>query len=132
MLQSMGLQRAGHNLMTEQTKVHSGGAVVKTLSANVRDMGLIPGLGRSPGEGTSYPLQNSGLENSRDCTLHGAAKSQTRLSNFHFHFSLLHRTPISVLLSLSGSSQETGLWSDNLKSLLNLAQRRQVSLMREG
>ena len=63
MLQSMGLQRAGHNLMTEQTKVHSGGAVVKTLSANVRDMGLIPGLGRSPGEGNDSPLQFSCLGN---------------------------------------------------------------------
>ena len=40
MLQSMALQRAGHDLMIEQTKVNSGGAVVKNLSANVRDMGL--------------------------------------------------------------------------------------------
>ena len=34
---------------------------------NVRDLGLIPGLGRSPGEGKDYPLQYSGLENSMDC-----------------------------------------------------------------
>ena len=51
------------------------------------DPGLIPGLGRSPGEGKSYPLQYSGLENSMDCIVHGIAKSQTRLSShFHFHF----------------------------------------------
>ena len=46
----------------------------------------IPGLERSPGEGNGYPLQYSGLENSMamDCMVHGVAKSQTRLSDFHF------------------------------------------------
>ena len=48
------------------------------------DLGLIPGLGRSPGEGKGYPLQYSGLENSRDYTVHGVSKSRTKLSNFHF------------------------------------------------
>ena len=48
---------------------------------------LIPGLGRSPGGGKSYPLQYSGLENSMDCIVHGVAKSMgTRLRDFHFHF----------------------------------------------
>ena len=47
-------------------------------------LGLIPWLGRSPGEGNGYPLQFSGLENSMDCMVYGVAKSQTRLSNFHF------------------------------------------------
>ena len=51
---------------------------------NVGDLGSIPGLGRSPGEGKGYPLQNSGLENSMDCILHGVTKSQTQLSDFHF------------------------------------------------
>ena len=50
------------------------------------DLGSIPGLGRSPGEGTGYPLQYSGLENSMNCIVHGVSKSQTRLSDFHFHF----------------------------------------------
>ena len=45
-------------------------------------MGLIPGLGRSPGEGKGYPLQYSGLENSKDCTVHGVTKSQTWQNNF--------------------------------------------------
>ena len=49
------------------------------------DLGLIPGLGRSPGEGNGYPLQYSGLENSMDCIVHGVAKSQMRLSDFHTH-----------------------------------------------
>ena len=46
-------------------------------------MGLIPGLGRSPGERKGYPLQYSGLENSTDSIVHGVANSQTRLSDFH-------------------------------------------------
>ena len=45
---------------------------------------LIPGLGRSPGEGNSYPLQCSGLENSVDCIVPGVTKSRTRLSEFQF------------------------------------------------
>jgi len=40
----------------------------------------IPGLGRSPGEGKGYPLQYSGLENSKDCIVCGVAKSQTQLT----------------------------------------------------
>ena len=47
------------------------------------DLGLIPGLGRSPQEGKGYPLQYSGLENSMDCIVHGVTKNQTRLSDFH-------------------------------------------------
>ena len=50
---------------------------------NVGDLGLIPGLGRSPGEGKGYPLQYSSLENSTDCVVHGVVKSQTQLSDFH-------------------------------------------------
>ena len=49
------------------------------------DLGLIPGLGSSPGEGKDYPLQYSGLKNSMDCIVHGVAKNWTQLSNFHFH-----------------------------------------------
>ena len=43
------------------------------------DLGSIPGLGRSPGEGKGYPLQYSGLENSMDCIVHVVTKSRTRL-----------------------------------------------------
>ena len=50
-------------------------------TCNVGDVGSIPGLGRCPGEGKSYPLQDSGLENSMDCIVPGVAQSQTeRLS----------------------------------------------------
>ena len=56
--------------------------MIKNLPANAGDMSSTPGLGRSPGEGNSYPLQYSGLENSMDigawqATVHGVAKSQT-------------------------------------------------------
>ena len=61
------------------------GSAGKESSCNVGDLSLIPGLGRSPGEGKSYPLQYSGLENSMDYIVHRVAKSQTRLSNFHFY-----------------------------------------------
>ena len=43
-----------------------GGSVVKNLLANAGDAGLIPGLGRSPGEGNGNPLQYSCLENPMD------------------------------------------------------------------
>ena len=46
------------------------GSAGKEFTGNVGDMGLIPGLGRSPGEGKGYPFQFSGLENSMDSTLY--------------------------------------------------------------
>ena len=55
----------------------------KESACSAGDLGCIPGWGRSPGGGNSYPLQNSCLENSMDCIVHGVAKSRTRLSNFH-------------------------------------------------
>ena len=60
--------------------------MVKNLPAyteDIRDVGSIPGLERSPGEGKGYPLQYSDLENSMDCIVHGVAKSLTQLSDFH-------------------------------------------------
>ena len=55
----------------------------KASAYSVGDLGSIPGLGRSPGEGKGYPLQYSGLEDSMDCMVHGIAKSQIQLSDFH-------------------------------------------------
>ena len=67
-----------------------GGSVVKKLPANARDVGLIPGLGRSPGGGNGNPLQYSHLENLMDRgawqdTVHGAVKSWTRLKQLSMH-----------------------------------------------
>ena len=63
-----------------------GGSADKESNCNVGDLGSIPGLGRSPGEGNGYALQYSGLENSMDCVVHRVAESWTPLSDFHFHF----------------------------------------------
>ena len=57
-----------------------GGSAGKDSACNGGDLGSIPGLGRSPGEGKGYLLQYSGLEKSMDYTVHGVAKSQTQLS----------------------------------------------------
>ena len=61
----------------------------KASACNAGDPGLIPGLPRCPGEGNGNPLQSSCLENPMDrggwwATVHGVAKSRTRLSDFTF------------------------------------------------
>ena len=62
------------------------GSVCKESACNVGDLGSIPGLGRNLEKGKAiYALQYSGLENSMDCIVHGVTKTQTQLSNFHFH-----------------------------------------------
>ena len=58
----------------------------KESACNLGDLGLIPGLERSPGEGKGCPFQYSGLENSVDCIVHGITKSRMRLSDLRFHF----------------------------------------------
>ena len=60
------------------------GSAGRESTFNVGNLGLIRGLGTSPGEGKGYALQNSGLENSMDCIVRGVTKSQTELSDFHF------------------------------------------------
>ena len=62
---------------TPSSKVFPGGPAGKESACNVGDLGSIPGLGRSPGEGESYPLQYSGLENSMDCIVLRVANSWT-------------------------------------------------------
>ena len=61
------------------------GSAGKESACNAEDLGLIPGLGRFPGEGNGCPLQYSGLENSMDGIVQGVTKSQTRMKDFHFH-----------------------------------------------
>ena len=65
--------------------------------------GSIPGLGRSPGEGNSYPILYSGLEDSTDSTVSGVAKSRTRLSGFHFHFLMMDTEMGRDLSTLQGA-----------------------------
>ena len=57
----------------------------KESTCKAGNLGSIPGLGRSPGEGKDYPLQYSGLENSMDCIVHGVSKNWTQLSCFHLY-----------------------------------------------
>ena len=65
----------------------SGGLSGKESACNVGYLGLIPQLGRSPGEGKSYPLQYSVLENSMDCIVPGIAElDMTEQLSFHFTF----------------------------------------------
>ena len=77
--------------------------------SNMGDLGSIPGLGTSPGEGHDNPLQYSCLESSMDrgawqATVYGVAKSRTRLSNEHFHF-------METVL-ISDNSPIQGVWID--------------------
>ena len=70
-----------------------GGSAGKESALNVGDLGSIPGLGRSPGEGNGNPLQYYCLENPMDrgawqAIVHGVAKSRARLSDFTFTFIL--------------------------------------------
>ena len=79
-----------------------GGAEVKLSACNVGDLGSIPLLGISPGEGNGNPLQYSCLENLMDggawwATVHMAAKSQTQLSDFCFQGNT-ETKPVSVPL----------------------------------
>ena len=83
-----------HHQLPEFTQTHihwgfPGGSDCKASAHNAGDAGSVPGSGRSPGEGNGNPLQYSCLENSMDggawwATVHGVAKSQTRLRDFTF------------------------------------------------
>ena len=65
-----------------------GGSVGEESAYQAGDLDLIPGLGRSPGEGKGYLLQYSGLENSMDSIFHGVTKNQTWLRDFHLSFQI--------------------------------------------
>ena len=84
----------------------------KASAYNAGDLGSIPGLGRSPGEGNGNPLQYSCLEYPMDggawqATVHGVAKNQTRLSDFtfifHFHMVYPHGFVLNyIVLAMFG------------------------------
>ena len=78
------LANKGHSLLVELcyslfSVGFPSGSAGKESICNVGDLGSIPGLGRSTGEGKGYPLPYFGLENSMDCIVHWVPKSQTRL-----------------------------------------------------
>ena len=63
-------------------------SIGKESACNVGDLGSIPGLGGSPGEGEGYPLQYSSLENSKDCIVHGWQRIGHDWVTFTVHFCL--------------------------------------------
>ena len=97
-----------------RSEVHPGGSAGKESTCNAGGLGSIPGLGRSPGEVKGYPLQYSGLENSMDCIIHGVAKTQTRLSDFHFlSLSLSWNTFITKsIIGLYWTNEKSPLFQD--------------------
>ena len=70
---------SGHLILAEVRELmgFAGGSNGKESVSNAGDLSSIRGLGRSPGEGNSYPLKYSDLVNSMDCKVHGVTKSQT-------------------------------------------------------
>ena len=82
-----------------------GGSDSKQPTCSVGDLGLTPGLERSPGEGNGYPLNSSCLGNPMDrgawwATLHGVTKSQAWLTSAHLIF-------ILICISLTPNGIET-------------------------
>ena len=65
------------NNVSDMSLGFPGSSAGKESACNAGDTSSIPGLGRSPGEGNSYPLQYSALENSMYCIVYGVAKGQT-------------------------------------------------------
>ena len=74
------------------------------------DLGLIPGLGRSPGEEKGYPLQYSGLENSMDYIVHEVAKNGTQLSDFHSLYKKICEMSKSIDTEKANKGQRKGRW----------------------
>ena len=105
MEEGRGFLELGHHFLALYDRPQNcwgfpGGSDGKESTCNVRDLGSIPGWGRS-GEGNSYPLQYSGLENSMDrgawqATLYGVAKSWTQLSDFHFFRTVMAVVDVSL------------------------------------
>ena len=82
-----------------------GGSDSKESACNAGDPGLIPGSGGSPGKEKGNPLQYSCLGNPTNtgawkATVHGVAKSQTRLSNSHTHTHTFNYTKLNELLGI--------------------------------
>ena len=104
---SVGL---GVSSLLSQIKLHPcppggfpGGSDGKETACNAGDLGSIPGSGRPPGEGHGNPLQYSCLENSMDrgvwqATVHGVAKSRTRLTLAHLDSGCLVGLSVTTIL----------------------------------
>ena len=109
------------------------GSAVKEFTCNAGDLGSIPGLGRSPGEGKGCPFPYSGLENPMDCIVHGVTKSRTWLSDFHFHYIYNKRTsPLCIWISTSYGPSLGEMRKQSPKSSLCCAKFRWKTLVEKG
>ena len=95
-----------------------GDSVVKNLPANPGDLGSIPGLGRSPGEGNSSPLQYSFLENPTDrgswrATVHGVTKDSDMTEHTHTHTHTHMDTENRAVAKEEGRWESLGLGDTN-------------------
>ena len=102
----------------------SCGSVSKEFPCHASDLGSIPALGRSLGEGKGYSLQDSGLENSMDCIVHRVTKSQTRLSDLHFRAEVPQRYKMTEMVhtvfTLSGPHAAAAAAAKSLQLCLTL------------
>ena len=98
------------------------GSAGKESACNAGDLGLIPGLGRSPGEWKGYPLQYSGLENSMDCIIHGRKElDMTERLPLHFTSALQIFSPRpanAVLLSTDRCLHDHSSKTQDIPSLI--------------
>ena len=81
-----------HPLLPSSLLAFPHSSVGKESTYSAGDPGSIPGSGRSAGDGIGYPLQDSGLENSMDCIVHGVAKSQTHWATFTFTYDVKYQS----------------------------------------
>ena len=99
------------------------GSADKESACNAGDLGLIPGLRRSPGEGKGYLLQYSGLGNSVDCIVHGVVQSWTWLSDFHLlthSFLIITWNPIDTPFLLRNLFAEESVEWMNIMNYIKL------------
>ena len=101
------------------------GSAGKESICNAADLGSIPGLERSLGEGKGYPLLYSDMENSMDGIVHGVAKSQARLRDFHFLFKTS-----SFFSLLAGYSTIVPTWLAPCFSQVSLDRTSQMTLLK--
>ena len=73
----LNISPIGNSKFSSPREVFPCGSADEESTCNVGDLGSVPGLAGSPGEGKGYPLQYFDLENSRDCIIHAVVKGQT-------------------------------------------------------
>ena len=97
------------------------GSAGKESASDAGDLGLLSGLGKSPGEGKVYPLRYSGLENSTDYIVHGLAKEVETTKSLSLSLSFFIYSNYSVLYSLILSSASVILLLISPRSVFNLS-----------